>query len=187
MMQPAIIIFASGTGSNAIAIHQHAMATQQFTIACIVSNKADAGILQYALQRNIPTIIISKQQFNSTDFLSQLQPYSAKLLVLAGFLWLVPSYLIQAYTIVNIHPSLLPKYGGAGMYGQHVHEAVVANRELQTGITVHLVNEQYDDGKILLQKSVRIEADDDASIVAKKVLALEHDWYKIVISNLLEQ
>ena len=186
-MIPAIILFASGTGSNAIAIHQHALVTQQFTVACIVSNKADAGILTYAQQHNIPTIIITKTNFNNTAFLQTIAPYNAKLLVLAGFLWLVPSYLIQAYTIVNIHPSLLPKYGGAGMYGHFVHEAVVANGELQSGITIHLVNEQYDKGKILLQKSVAIQADDDAIAVAKKVLALEHNWYKIVIGNLIAE
>jgi phosphoribosylglycinamide formyltransferase 1 len=184
-MNKAIIIFASGEGSNAIAIHQHALASKQYIVACIVSNKKEAGVLQYAALHHIPTIIINKKTFNDITFLESLACYNADLLVLAGFLWLVPSYLIAAYPIVNIHPALLPKYGGAGMYGHYVHEAVVAAKETESGITIHLVNEHYDKGKVLLQKKINVLPKDTANDVAQKVLVLEHQWYKIVIENLL--
>jgi phosphoribosylglycinamide formyltransferase-1 len=138
---------------------------------------------------NITVEMITKKQFSEPAFLQIVQAYHASLLVLAGFLWMVPSYLIQAFEnrIINIHPSLLPKYGGAGMYGMHVHEAVVAHKEAESGITIHLVNEEYDKGEVLLQKKVDILPSDAASDVAKKVLALEHQWFWQVVVSQLEK
>jgi phosphoribosylglycinamide formyltransferase-1 len=188
-MNPSIILFASGNGSNAITIHQKGIATNTYKVTCIVCNNPKAGILQYAAMHNIPVEMITKKQFSEPAFLQIVQAYHASLLVLAGFLWMVPSYLIQAFEnrIINIHPSLLPKYGGAGMYGMHVHEAVVAHKEAESGITIHLVNEEYDKGEILLQKKVDILPSDAASDVAKKVLALEHQWYWQVVVSQLEK
>jgi phosphoribosylglycinamide formyltransferase 1 len=153
-----------------------------------VCNKPEAAVLQYAEAQNIPSIIIDKKTFNDPQFLQTLAPYNASMLVLAGFLWKIPSYLIDAFPqhIVNIHPSLLPMYGGEGMYGKHVHKAVLANGELQSGITIHVVNEEYDKGKILLQKSVGVSSDDTVESLAKKVLALEHAWYHVVIEEQLK-
>jgi phosphoribosylglycinamide formyltransferase 1 len=188
-MIPSIIIFASGGGSNAIAIHEYAVQNNCYKIACIICNKPDAGILQYAIKHNIPTHIITKASFADNSFLQTIAPYNATLLVLAGFLWLIPPYLIAAYpdAIVNIHPSLLPKYGGAGMYGMRVHEAVVANGETESGITIHVVNEEYDKGKKLFQVATQIEPNDTAQDVAQKVLTCEHLYYKIIIHNLVNE
>jgi phosphoribosylglycinamide formyltransferase 1 len=187
-MIPSLIIFASGGGSNAIAIHQHSLSSNAYQIACIISNKPDAAVLQYAAAQNIPSIVIDKKTFTDPLFLNTLAPFNASMLVLAGFLWKIPAYLIQAFPqqILNIHPSLLPMYGGKGMYGKYVHEAVLANGELQSGITIHVVNEEYDKGKILLQKSVGVSSDDTTESLAKKVLALEHAWYHVVIEEQLQ-
>jgi phosphoribosylglycinamide formyltransferase 1 len=188
-MVPSIIIFASGAGSNAIAIHQYAIENNCYNIACIMCNKPDAGILAYASKHNIPTHIITKASFADASFLQIIEKYNATLIVLAGFLWLIPPYLLQAYpdAIVNIHPSLLPKYGGAGMYGMRVHEAVVANGEIESGITIHLVNEEYDKGKKLFQVTTPIEPTDTAQDVAHKVLTCEHLYYKLIIHNLVNE
>jgi phosphoribosylglycinamide formyltransferase 1 len=189
IMVPSIIIFASGGGSNAIAIHQYAIENNGYKVACIISNKPDAGILQYASQQNIPTHIITKASFADASFLQTIQKYNATLIVLAGFLWLIPPYLLQAYpnAIVNIHPSLLPKYGGAGMYGMRVHEAVVANSETESGITIHVVNEEYDKGRKLFQVATPIAPTDSAQDVASKVLSMEHIYYKHIIQLRLDE
>jgi phosphoribosylglycinamide formyltransferase 1 len=184
---PSIIVFASGNGSNAKVLHAHSMATQQFSIAAIVCNQVNAGIVNYALEQSIPLLLISKEEVSSPFFRQQLQVYQASLLVLAGFLCKIPASLLSAFPnkIVNIHPSLLPKYGGVGMYGKHVHQAVFDNAEKQTGITIHLVNEQYDKGEIILQKSIDLSASDTSQSIAAKVLELEHLYYKDVILQLL--
>jgi phosphoribosylglycinamide formyltransferase 1 len=186
-MAASIIIFASGGGSNAIAIQEYAVASKKYKIACMVSNNPKAAVLQYAAKQGIPSILVNKEMFQSETFIETLQAFQANLIVLAGFLWLIPKPFINAFAnkIVNIHPSLLPKFGGAGMYGHYVHEAVVAAKEKESGITIHMVNEEYDKGKIIMQKSVAILPNDTAEDVAKKVLALEHLWYKKAIEQLL--
>ncbi len=186
--KPSIIIFASGNGSNAQMLHTQAMQTQLFNVAAIVCNQAAAGIVTYALQQNIPLLIIKKEELSTTFFIQTLQIYQPKLLVLAGFLCKIPAAIITAFPngIVNIHPSLLPKYGGAGMYGKHVHQAVFNNAEKQTGITIHLVNEEYDKGAILLQKSVDIDSTDTPQTIAQKVLLLEHTYYTQIVLQLLQ-
>jgi phosphoribosylglycinamide formyltransferase-1 len=149
----SLIIFASGKGSNAAAIIDYFKKTGQARVSLIVTNKQDAGVLEIANREHIPFLIIDRKTFAETLLLEQLQEHHPSLLVLAGFLWKVPASLVQAFPgkIINIHPALLPAYGGKGMYGQHVHEAVLAAGELQSGITIHMVNEAYDEGATIVQ------------------------------------
>ena len=139
------------------------------------------------LQKEKNVLLINKSVFQSDVFIDTIDYYQPNLLVLAGFLWKIPDYLIQGYPnkIINIHPSLLPKYGGKGMYGHHVHTAVVANNETESGITIHIVNEYYDEGVILMQKTVTVDIDETPQTLAAKVLKLEHAWYAKVIDTLL--
>ena len=146
-----------------------------------------AGVLDIAESKGIPTLMINKAEFASTGYVESLHNADIHFIVLAGFLWKIPTFLVEAYPrkIINIHPALLPNYGGKGMYGHFVHEAVVNNKEKETGITIHMVNENYDEGTILLQKKIPVSEFEDATEVAKNVLALEHIWYSQVIDNLL--
>ncbi|MFM2386356.1 MAG: hypothetical protein RL660_1113 [Bacteroidota bacterium] len=186
----SIIIFASGGGSNAKAIWQY---TQQdncsYNIAAIFCNNKQAGIVDWCLQQHIPIVLFENAQLQDEAFLQSIAVYQASLIVLAGFLRKIPSYLVAAYPqrIINIHPALLPKYGGKGMYGHHVHEAVAAAQEKESGITIHYVNEHYDEGNIILQKSVSLDPTDDATVIAQKVLALEHLCYKQAIEMVLDE
>ncbi|GLR19164.1 phosphoribosylglycinamide formyltransferase [Portibacter lacus] len=184
-----IAIFASGRGSNAQAILEYLKGHEEISVKLILSNKKDAGVLLLADEYHIEKFVFNKSQFNSEDIvLQKLKSLNIEVLVLAGFLWKIPSYLIQAYPerIINIHPSLLPKYGGKGMYGRHVHEAVYKNKDLESGITIHLVNEVYDDGKILFQASKELEPTDEPSVIASKVLELEHFYFPRVIEAFIE-
>jgi phosphoribosylglycinamide formyltransferase 1 len=181
-----IAIFASGSGSNAENIAQYFSGSELLNIECIYSNKADAFVLERAKKFNIPTRVFNRDEFYHTDIvLESLKSYNIELVVLAGFLWLVPTNLIMHFPIINIHPALLPKYGGKGMYGEKVHEAVVANQEAESGITIHYVNEKYDEGDILFQAKCKIEPNDGPNEVAAKVHALEYEHYPKVIGNLL--
>ena len=167
-----IAIFASGNGTNAEAIMQYLQHHDLIQVAAIFSNNKEAKVHQRAEQFSVPSVTFTKAEFkDGSTILSYLNQHSVTHIVLAGFMWLVPSYLVSAYPnkIVNIHPALLPKYGGKGMYGRHVHEAVKANQETSSGITIHLVNEKYDEGKILLQKICSISAEDSADDIANKV------------------
>jgi phosphoribosylglycinamide formyltransferase-1 len=181
-----IAIFASGTGSNAQKIMEYFKSNTLINIQLVVSNKENAGVLQHAKNYGIESMLLqNKEQFASSEFLSFLKRKPIHFIVLAGFLWLIPEELIHQFPdrIVNIHPSLLPKYGGKGMYGNKVHEAVVANNEKESGISIHLVNNEYDKGQLLFQKSVLLDASDTAEIVAKKVLALEHQFFPKIIED----
>jgi len=181
-----IAIFVSGRGSNAKAIIEQA-ALYRYKVSLIISSKSSALALELAKENQIDTLVLDKNNFlNSTAILEDLKNKNIGLLVLAGFLWKIPTYLIQAFPnkIVNIHPSLLPKYGGKGMYGMKVHQAVVANNETETGITIHLVNEEYDKGKILYQERISLSKNDSADEVATKVLALEHQNFARIIDQL---
>jgi phosphoribosylglycinamide formyltransferase 1 len=192
-----IAIFASGAGSNARKIIEGPHLTSPnrggmasaFTVALIVCNKPGAGVLQIAEEHGIPAIIIEKEKFlNGNAYVDELKEYRIDLIVLAGFLWKVPSALIAAYPqrIINIHPALLPKYGGKGMYGKFVHEAVIANKEKESGITIHYVDEVYDHGQIIFQASCEVREDDTPVTLAKKIQELEHEHYAKVIAKLLE-
>lgn len=172
-----VAIFASGAGSNAANLIKYFTKNENLKIALIICNKSNAGVLSIAEQNHIPSLLIEKERFFRGDgYLPILAEYSIDFIILAGFLWKVPLSLIQAYPskIVNIHPALLPKYGGKGMYGAHVHEAVVADHEKETGITIHLVDEIYDNGKILFQAKCDVMESDSPEQVAQKVHALEY-------------
>jgi phosphoribosylglycinamide formyltransferase 1 len=183
-----IAIFASGTGSNAKKIVEHFKGHQRIKVSLVVSNKENAPVLEMAKANNIPTLTINRDQFhNSEDILKKIAIYDVDFIVLAGFLLLVPKYLIRKFykRIINIHPALLPKYGGKGMYGMNVHKAVKAADETESGITIHYVNEKFDEGKILFQESCKIDPEDSPETIAQKVLQLEHQHYSKVIENIL--
>lgn len=185
-----IAIFASGTGSNAQKIIDHFRHSDIARVTLIVCNKPGAGVLQIAERENIPSVLIDKTAFfNSDTYIKVLQDAKIDLVVLAGFLWKVPANLVQAFPnrIINIHPALLPKFGGKGMYGHFVHEAVIAAGEKESGITIHFVNEKYDDGETILQERCEITADDTPETVAKKVQALEHRWFPVIVERLLSK
>lgn len=184
-----IAIFASGTGSNATNIVNYFKGHDNIRISLIVSNKSTAKVLDMAKANQIPTQIISRNYFYQTEHLvNDFAKYSIDFIVLAGFMWLVPSYLVKAFPnkIINIHPALLPKYGGKGMYGHHVHEAVWKAQESESGMTIHYINEQYDEGNIIFQASCPLTSEDTPSDIATKVLQLEHQYYKKIIAQLLE-
>lgn len=183
-----IAIFASGSGSNAENIIRHFRDTSCAEVVLVLSNKSDARVIDRAKNHAIHTEVFSREALHSTTkILDLLKEYNASILVLAGFLLKIPRSLVLAYpnSIVNIHPALLPKFGGKGMYGIHVHEAVVAAQETETGITIHYVNDQYDEGAIIFQARCRVEPSDDAVAVQRKVQALEAKHFPTVLEQLL--
>ncbi len=183
-----IAIFASGTGSNAQKIADYFAHSSIAAVSLIVCNKPGAGILKIAEQKGIPALILEKEKFLRGDgYIGALKEFKIDLLVLAGFLWKVPPSLIKEFQgkIINIHPALLPKYGGKGMYGHHVHQAVIDNKEKESGITIHYVDELYDHGQIILQATCPVLENDTAESLAKRVQQLEHTYYPQVIENLL--
>ena len=183
-----IAIFASGAGSNAQKIIEHFSKDASVAIALIVCNKPGAGVLNIAASHQIPTLLIEKEQFFRGDaYVSVFKEEKINWIILAGFLWKIPSTLIQAYPqhIINIHPALLPKYGGKGMYGHHVHEAVIAAGETESGITIHYVDEQYDHGATIFQARCEVKKGDTPETLAQRIHALEHAHYPKVIAQLL--
>jgi len=185
-----IALFVSGSGSNAQRIMEHFSNSSVGEVALLLSNKADAYALERAKNFNVPTLVFNRDTFyNTQEVLKALQEKKIDLIVLAGFLWLVPDYLINAFPqrIVNIHPALLPKFGGKGMYGHFVHEAVVASGEKESGITIHFANTHYDEGDVIFQASCPVTPQDTPEQVAKNVLALEHRHFPIVIEDLLKK
>lgn len=184
--QYRIAIFASGNGSNAEAIIQYFKSSETIAIALVLSNNADAYVLQRAKRAGIEARSFTREDFGQAEKIVQyLTEFGITHIVLAGFLWLVPEYLIRLYPnkIVNIHPALLPKFGGKGMYGNRVHEAVKLAGEVETGITIHLVNEHYDEGKILFQGKCRLTPEQTPADIAKCVRSLEHEHYPAVIEK----
>jgi phosphoribosylglycinamide formyltransferase 1 len=198
-----IAVFASGAGSNAQKIidlfnkdptpnPSPGERGAGFPIAkavLIISNKPEAGVLKIAAKENIPTLIIEKDKFFRGDaYVDELKAAGIDFIVLAGFLWKVPAALIAAYPnkIVNIHPALLPKYGGKGMYGHHVHQAVIDNKETESGITIHYVDEKYDHGAIIFQATCPVLVTDTADSLAQRIHQLEHTHYARVIQELLQ-
>ena len=183
-----IAILASGAGSNAQKILEHFSDRMDIAVRLIVSNKQEAGVLNIAKVASIDTFIVTRDSFYSTtDLLVELDKRNIDFIVLAGFLWLIPSNLIQHYPdrIINIHPALLPKYGGKGMYGHFVHEAVHLAKETHSGITIHYVNEKYDEGSIVFQERCEILPSDQPEDIARKVQVLEHYYYPTVIDQLV--
>lgn len=183
-----ICIFASGNGSNAEAIIAHFSGHSSINIALIISSRSDAYVLERAANHQIPYVVLNRNTFKqTTELLEDLDKYQVDFIVLAGFMWLMPSYLVSAYPnkIVNIHPALLPKYGGKGMYGEHVHNAVISADESKSGITIHYVNEHYDEGAIIAQEMCEVLPNDTAESLAEKIHKLEHQHYPRVIEELL--
>jgi phosphoribosylglycinamide formyltransferase-1 len=179
-----IAIFASGSGSNAERITEYFSSNDHVEVSLILTNNPTAGVIERAQRLNIPTLIFNKKLFAQTDKIVEiLQSQGIDWVILAGFLWLVPSNLTRAFEnrMINIHPALLPKYGGKGMWGHHVHEAVVANKEKETGITIHYVNEHYDEGKVIFQAKCEVTENDTPESVAAKIHELEYQYFPEVI------
>ena len=184
-----IVIFASGSGTNAENIIKYFQKSTVATVVHVLSNKKDAKVHDRCKRLNINSIYIDKKDFIHTDRVLELLQKEADFIILAGFLWRIPQKIINAFSqkIINIHPALLPKYGGKGMYGMHVHNAVVANKEKETGITIHYVNENYDEGAIIFQKKVNVSPSDTAKQVAEKIHQIEMKHFPRVIENLLKE
>ena len=183
-----IAIFASGAGTNARKIIEYfENRTAGGSVNGTETKSAGAGVLEIAKEKGIPSLIINKTDFSATGYVESLQNADINFIVLAGFLWKVPEVLVRAYpkAIINIHPALLPKYGGKGMYGARVHEAVIAAEEKESGITIHWVNEHYDEGAIIFQAKCSIDANDTADSLANKIHALEHAHFAPTIEKLL--
>ncbi|MCU0385426.1 MAG: phosphoribosylglycinamide formyltransferase [Flavihumibacter sp.] len=184
----SLAIFASGTGSNAQKIIEHFRNHPSIRVALVVSNKATAGVLDKAVAAGIPTLLIEKERFFRGDgFVAELTNHGIDFIVLAGFLWKVPPSLIQAYPsrMINIHPALLPKYGGKGMYGNFVHEAVIAAGEKESGITIHYVDEQYDHGGTIFQATCPVFPEDTPEALANRIHELEHQHFPAVIESVI--
>lgn len=185
-----IAIFASGSGSNAQRIMEHFKRNKEMEVALVLCNKSDAYVLQRADNFEVPTHVFTKEELLHTNSIDNLlKNLEIDLIVLAGFMWLLPERFIQKYPkrIVNIHPALLPNYGGAGMFGRKVHEAVLNAKDSETGITIHYVNENFDEGEIIYQSKCSIEKTDDVEKLAYKVHQLEHIHYPKIIEDLLKK
>jgi phosphoribosylglycinamide formyltransferase-1 len=183
-----IAIFASGSGTNAQNIIEYFNSRKTAVVSCVLSNKSDAYVLKRAQNLNVPIFIFNRQEFYETGkVLDYLVENEVNWIVLAGFLWLVPENLVDAFPgrIVNIHPALLPKYGGKGMYGLNVHNAVLESKDPETGITIHLVNRKYDEGNIIFQARCRVESGDTAESLAQRVHKLEYKYYPLIIEQLI--
>ena len=184
-----IAIFASGAGSNAQKIIDHFRDSDRIKVSLVVCNKPGAGVLQIAAKEEIPSLVIEKEKFfRGNAYTDELQEAGIDFIILAGFLWKIPAALIRAYPgkIINIHPALLPAYGGKGMYGHHVHQAVIDHQEKESGITIHYVDEQYDHGDIIFQAKCPVLESDTADSLAGRIHQLEHQHYPAVIEQLLQ-
>ena len=181
-----IAIFASGSGTNAQNIIEYFSGNKFIEIDSLWSNNENAYALIRAEKLGIKTFTFSREElYNSVEVLETLSKRKIDLIVLAGFLWLVPNNLTEEFTIVNIHPALLPKYGGKGMYGKYVHETVVKNKEKESGITIHYVNERYDEGNIIFQATCNLDTSDTPDDVAAKVHQLEYEHFPRVIEEIV--
>ncbi len=183
-----VAIFASGTGTNARKIIEYFKPNDRIQIVLIVSNRSHAPVLRLAQDYNIAQLVLKRSSFyHSESVLGDLRKCGVDFIILAGFLWLIPPYLVKAYKkrMLNIHPALLPKYGGKGMYGKYVHQAVKAADERESGISIHYVNEKYDEGDIVFQARCALEANDSPEDIAKKVQQLEHRHFAPVIERVI--
>lgn len=189
-LKKRIAIFASGSGSNAQKIMEHFSKHPDAEVAIVLCNNPNAYVIQRADNFEIPSHIFDRFDFYQTDnIVKLLKSMEIDLIVLAGFLWLIPENLLKAFPnqIINIHPALLPKYGGKGMYGDRVHQAVLNNKESESGITIHFVNENFDEGEIIHQSRYRIDQNDDIEMIKFKGQQLEHLHYPKVVESLLKK
>jgi phosphoribosylglycinamide formyltransferase-1 len=182
-----ILLFASGTGSNVENIIQHFKNHHDIIVVGVYTNNPNAKVLDKAKSHNVPTLIFNREQLTDGFVLDKIAEIKPDLVVLSGFLWKMPEEIVKAYPnkIINIHPALLPKYGGKGMYGIKVHQTVLANKEKETGITIHYVNEHYDEGEFIFQQKVNIEDCASADEIANKIHKLEHKHFPQIIEKLL--
>ena len=188
MKKRNIAIFASGSGTNAQRIIEYFSGNPKISVALILSNKPDAYVLVRAKNLNVPAVVFDRHSFYETDdIIKLLKKEKIDFIVLAGFLWMVPVNLILAYhgRIINIHPALLPKYGGKGMYGERVHEAVIQSGDKVSGISIHYVNEKYDEGDIIFQVKCEVLQNDTPNSLAQRVHQLEYKHYPEVIEKLV--
>ena len=183
-----MVLFASGSGTNAENIIVHCNTKSQNNVVGVFSNNPHAKVLERAKKHHVKTLVFSKEELSQGLVLEQLKLIQPDLIVLAGFLLKFPEHIVKEFPnkIINIHPALLPKYGGKGMYGMYVHQSVLANHDKETGITIHYVNEHYDEGGIIFQQSVNIEECTTAEQIAEKVHAIEQKYFPKVIEKLLE-
>ncbi|WP_345103471.1 phosphoribosylglycinamide formyltransferase [Mucilaginibacter panaciglaebae] len=189
-MKKRIAIFASGSGSNAQKIMEHFKRSPEAEVVLILTNNPQAYVLQRADNFEIPSHIFTRHELYETDdIIRMLKNLQVDLIVLAGFLWLVPKTLLAAFPnkIINLHPALLPKFGGKGMYGDHVHKAVLEAGEEESGITIHFANELFDEGEIIHQSKFKIEPGDSLEMIKFKGQQLEHQHFPKVIENLLKK
>lgn len=189
-MKKRIAIFASGSGSNAQKIMEYFKDSEIAEVVLVLSNNSEAYVLHRADNFEIPTHVFNRETFyNSSEVQEVLQKLQVDLLVLAGFLWLVPSYLLEHYPnrILNIHPALLPKFGGKGMYGDRVHQSVLEAKEKESGITIHYINERFDEGEIIYQGRFKIEEGDTLDMVKFKGQQLEHQHYPRIIESIVKK
>ena len=185
-----IAIMASGKGSNARAVIKYVEQSDDIQVGLLLSNKSTSGIPQIAADNDLPYYIFSRQEFADEDFfLGLLEKHNIDFIILAGFLKLIPVYLVRKFhdRIMNIHPALLPAYGGKGMYGMNIHRAVFANKEKVSGLTIHLVNENYDEGRVIFQHEVPVDDCQSADEVGYKILKYEHKFYPEVIVNYIRE
>ena len=188
-MKTNIALFASGNGSNAQKIMAYFKDSNLVHVALLVGNKKEMGAYEKAEEMGVPHLCVNKADFyESNQIVALLRSKEVDFIVLAGFLWLIPAALIQAFPnrIVNIHPALLPNYGGKGMYGHFVHEAVFQAHEKKSGMTIHYVNEKFDEGEIIFQAECELDENDTPATIATKVLSLEHQHYAPVVEKLIK-
>ena len=183
-----IILFASGSGSNVQKICEFFEKDKATSVEMLVCNNPKALVVRKAKVFKLKSLIIEKESFyNSPKALMKILKLKPDLIVLAGFLWKIPSNLLEAFPnkIINIHPALLPKYGGKGMFGMHIHKSIIENKESKSGITIHYVNEKYDEGTIIFQKEIVLQKGETATTLSKRTLELEHHWFPRIIEKVL--
>ncbi|MBE0649210.1 MAG: phosphoribosylglycinamide formyltransferase [Bacteroidales bacterium] len=183
-----IVIFASGSGTNAENIIRYFNEKKTASIKCVMTNNPTAGVIERAKNLKVPVVIFDREAIkNPAKLLADLNTLETDFIVLAGFLWKIPEELIHAFPnkIINIHPALLPKYGGKGMYGMHVHEAVIENKEPKSGITIHYINEKYDEGAIIFQAETEVRKSDTPESLAERIHKLEYEYFPQVVEKIL--
>ena len=189
-MPKKLAIFASGSGSNTKNICNYFAESSDIKVVLICTNRQDALVVKRANKLNIPVYIFSKSELNNfVDLHKKLQNIEVDVIILAGFLLKLPAIMVDSYPnrIINIHPSLLPKYGGKGMYGSNIHRAVIKNKELESGISIHFVNQNYDEGKIILQKKCSISANESVETLMHKIHKLEHNYFPVAIEKSIKK
>jgi len=182
-----VIIFASGSGSNALKIFEHFNNNQNIIIDSIYCNNPRASVIKVFQKLSIKTVLFNKKELYESAFLEAIISTNPDLIVLAGFLLKIPKKMVSAFEnrIINIHPSLLPKYGGKGMYGLNIHKEVILNKEKFSGLTIHYVNKEYDKGAVIFQKKIKINEEETPESLSSKVLKLEHENYSLIIEKIL--